>query len=275
MRRSSWKVAIFVISILFILPPGISGQQPNNFILSNIEVVTIEDDLMVVTWTTNSESSTTVRYGEDESLENEASVEGETRFHYCMIGDLEPETEYYFQVVSGGAVSEVMSFSTLSETPLRSSRIIVAADMHYDVNGINLPSGSMNGECANIVDSFIGEAEGTGGVRAVILLGDNVQGDQEDWQELYEDRLNGGRLDIIKVPHDDVLIYPVMGNWDKNSPDWEDHYSEYVGFPSTYYSFDIANYHLIIPGICIEMVVAREDVQNIGILRNDEFESVE
>ncbi|MGA1792341.1 MAG: metallophosphoesterase [Thermoplasmatota archaeon] len=235
MRKIPWVILVLPVMFLSLLL-GTAESQDQVVLITNMEVVTVTQEEAVVTWVTNIETTSEVDYGENETLGNTAASEGETRYHYVRIHDLEPETGYFFQVSSGGTRGGMSSFTTLP--PLQtapSARIALLADVHYDVDGVNMPNGAMYGDSVNLHQAFLEEMSQRGDIDGVILLGDNVQGSEEDYSDFYTAMDSSG-----------VQFYPVMGNWDKSEAAWEDHFDNYVGMDSTYYSIDAGGLHIVV-----------------------------
>ncbi|MGA1866867.1 MAG: metallophosphoesterase [Thermoplasmatota archaeon] len=234
--RNRSLVLPLLAAILFSLIMDTAECQDQAVIITNIEVVTVCDDEAVITWMTNIETTSEVDYGEDESFGNTSVADGESRYHYVKIEDLEPETLYFFQVSSGNARGRTGTFTTLplpGRTP--SMRIAVLADVHFDVDGSNTPNGAMYGDSTDLLQTFLDEISLETDIETVILLGDNVQGSEEDYSGFF------GAMDASGS-----IYYPVMGNWDKSEVGWEDHFDIYVGLGSTYYSIDLGGLHIVV-----------------------------
>ncbi|MGA1820081.1 MAG: metallophosphoesterase [Thermoplasmatota archaeon] len=235
MRKIQWALLLVSAVLLPMLMNG-ADSQDQAVLITNIEVVTVTQEAAVVTWVTNIETTTEVEYGKNVSLGNTVISEGETRYHYVRIDDLDPGTGYYFQISSGGTSGRMGSFTTLPSmrTP-PTARIALLADVHYDVDGVNMPNGAMYGDSADLLQAYLEEVSSRSDIDEIILLGDNVQGSEEDYSGFYTAMEESG-----------VPFYPVMGNWDKSEAAWEDHFDEYVGLESTYYSIDAGGLHLVV-----------------------------
>jgi Icc protein len=255
---------VFIVAIVLstaVFSIAATGQSARLVAYSNVELVTVQSDRAVVTWVTNVQTGTVVRWGTDESLSMESSYEESTLFHYGEMLGLEPDTTYYFAVSDGVTTGDVTSFRTLPITgSVPVTRIGVLADPHFDVDGNNMPNGAMYGDSPSLVGSFLDEVGERGDLDMLILLGDNVQGSEEDYREFYN--TNMASLDIE--------FYPVLGNWDKTPPTWRDYYDAYVGFESTYYSLNIGGMHVVILDSAISGEVGGSlDEQQLDWLESD------
>src|SRR3990170_4433517 len=86
--------ALFVYTTALILP---SAAAP---IMSNIELTSLSDTTMAITWsTTNESSSTEVLYGVG-GLTSVATVSGTTKYHYIELTNLLPNTTYQYKIRS-------------------------------------------------------------------------------------------------------------------------------------------------------------------------------
>ncbi|MGA1848203.1 MAG: Ig-like domain-containing protein [Thermoplasmatota archaeon] len=213
------------------------GQSTQMVVYTNVELVTVESDRAVATWVTNVQTGTVIRWGTDEDLSMEGSTPGSTLFHYGEMVGLEPDTKYFFAVSNGATSGDISSFRTLPDvSPSSPTRVGILADPHFDLDGNNLPNGAMYGDSPVLVGSFLDELEERGDLDMLILLGDNVQGNEEDYREFYD----------TQMASIDVDFHPVMGNWDKNSPRWREYFDTYLGLENTYYSFDIEEMHVVV-----------------------------
>jgi len=237
------------------------GQSSQMVVYTNVELVTVESDRAVATWVTNIQTETQIRWGTDEELSMEGSTPGSTLFHYGEMIDLEPDTKYFFAVSNGATSGDISSFRTLPDVSSNSpTRVGILADPHFDMDGYNMPNGAMYGDSPDLVGSFLDEAEELGDLDMLILLGDNVQGNEEDYREFY---------DNLIAPLD-IEFYPVMGNWDKNSPNWREYFDTYLGLGNTYYSFDIGEMHVVVLDSAIPREVGGSlDEQQLDWLEED------
>lgn len=92
------------------------SQTPQNITVSNIE-----DSSAAISWQTSSPSLGFVTYGQNDSgeettLDDRDSVPQSHQIHYVTIKNLLPKTEYKYKVVSGKIKSEVLKFTTASQT---------------------------------------------------------------------------------------------------------------------------------------------------------------
>ena len=93
----------------FALKEGIY-QDSNKIIIKNIDLVTLTDTTMIVTWTTNINSSTYIDYGTHPFyLGNHYSDDYQTSvsFHYLELDGLEPGSTYFYRVGSNNSRSRL------------------------------------------------------------------------------------------------------------------------------------------------------------------------
>ncbi|MGB9612979.1 MAG: metallophosphoesterase, partial [Candidatus Margulisiibacteriota bacterium] len=109
-------------------------------IISNEELVTISDDQIIITCqTTNEPSIGGIKWGLSPNLGNITRESSATNYHYLTLGNLHPNTTYYYKVFcqssSGTSESAVRSFTTL---PRPSGNYLftfaVLSDLHYAPN---------------------------------------------------------------------------------------------------------------------------------------------
>ena len=79
--------------------------------ISDVRITNVRDVSFTVSWLTNVESTGEVRYGTDPNDLNQtaydergAATSDDT--HYAIVSDLQSETTYYFDVVSGGTIDD-------------------------------------------------------------------------------------------------------------------------------------------------------------------------
>jgi hypothetical protein len=83
-------------------------------------VENVTDSTAIIAWSSNVNSGTTLRYGEDpDNLDNTAQMPWGGLTHRVFLKDLQPGTKYYFQAESGQgqgtgtkATAELKSFQT-------------------------------------------------------------------------------------------------------------------------------------------------------------------
>jgi hypothetical protein len=222
------------------------GQDMPLVILSNVELVTVDENTAVITWVSNPPADTGVQWGETEALGDEIILEEATTYHFIKIDTLEDGTQYYYRVGSGNSWSDIDTFTTLQ--PMDDNlkfQFAVVADTHYDADGQNTPNGYMYGDSVQILDSLVDELNLVDDLDFVMTVGDLTNGAQEEDFSGF----------VMSMNELDMNWYPLLGNHDKTSIDWYDHYKKYIGFESTYYSFDYKDYQFVILDSAVQGLV--------------------
>ena len=76
-------------------------------------IQSIGQDSVVIAWQTEGESVGEVKYGTSEELNHQVQEESAQRQHAILLSDLEPDTQYYYQVFSDESFfSEILPFRT-------------------------------------------------------------------------------------------------------------------------------------------------------------------
>ena len=221
-----------IISLL----PFHFAQGPSYIVLSNVELVSVDENYAAITWVTNLPANTIVQWGESEALGEEDTVDESELYHMGKIGNLKQGTTYYYRIGSGGRFSEMSSFTTLTAPDGGFKlKFALVADSHYDVDGRNNANGYMTGDGPRILESFVSEINQDSSFEFVVTLGDNTNGAGEDFDGFV------GTMDGLNVPW-----YPLLGNADKSDPNWANYYYNSTGREDTYYSMDTGGYHIII-----------------------------
>lgn len=137
------KIKNWLLIIVWSLVIGywsISSAAP---VISNDEVVSISDDLVVITWQTTNEASTGgIKYGISLPVSAATYESSANTCHYVTIRNLSPNTTYFFKVVSQSAAgtteSILKAFKTL-EQPSGNLLFTFAtlSDIHYAPNRDN------------------------------------------------------------------------------------------------------------------------------------------
>jgi phosphodiesterase/alkaline phosphatase D-like protein len=131
MKTANFKIALFVLAglLVAVAPIAARAQQPQALQITNGPVVEdVEATSAVIAWTTNTGGSTVVHYGTDQNNLSQTAKEAWTKgpdpsrtTHRVHVENLQPNTTYYFLVVSGEgsgtgteAKSNIASFTTKS-----------------------------------------------------------------------------------------------------------------------------------------------------------------
>jgi len=194
--------------------------------IENIDLVTITDTSLIVTWTTNINSSTNIYYGlHPFLLSNHYSDKNQTNvsFHYLELNGLDPGISYFFRVSSNDKISRLFMFTTLSP-----------------------PSGEYLFSFATISDKHVYLGDSDSLVLNKLLVSEI---NNRNVSFVIDKGDMGYPLSESKNITDGFLVkyYPVYGDNDfieseKNVEEFLDTYE----INSTYYSFDQNNYHFIV-----------------------------
>jgi predicted phosphodiesterase len=223
-----------IIFILLAVP--LISAPPSPVTLSNVELVTVDEEFASVTWVTNLQSDTTIQWGTTEDLGEEYHVSETTNYHMGKMEDLVSGTTYFFQVSSDEVYSDISSFTTQTDPGGQLFvKFAIISDPHYDVDGANSASGNMNEEGPRLLASCVDEINNDQSIDFAILLGDLTNGAEEDYNGF------ASTINNLNAPW-----YPVLGNWDKNEDNWANYYDTYMGRTETYYTLDSGDYHIII-----------------------------
>lgn len=239
----SAKVVLLILMLLIaseFLP--LSLAPPSPITLTNVELVTVSEDYAAITWVTNLQSDTTVEWGTTEQLGEESTVAESVNYHMGKIEGLSQGTKYYYRVGSGGAQSDISSFTTLTD-PGGDLEIefAVVSDSHYDVDGTNSANGNMNEDSIRLLSSTVSELNDIDTLDFIITLGDLTNGAESDYSGLVD------TMEDLYVPW-----YPLLGNWEKDDANWETYYSTYMKRTETYYSIDYGSFHIVILDSAVE-----------------------
>jgi len=211
--------------------------------ICNLDLVMLTDTSMIVTWTTNENSSTCIDYGVYPFLLNHHYCEKNqtsVTFHYLKLDELQPGITYFYRVCSGESRSRLRVFTTL--IPPSGEYLFSFAtlsDKHaYDIDSIALSRLAV--EEINCED-----------VEFVIDKGDM-----------------GYPFDQPKIITDDFNIpyYPIFGDNDfQDSPGGVREFTDVYNLNSTYYSFDFEGYHFVIADS------VDRDGKETGAISDEEF----
>lgn len=175
---------------------------------------------ITVMWETTKKSSGKVQYGADEKVAT--TIESDNRFiHEVKISDLEPETQYFYKVIStddaGASIeNELRTFQTASKPDSPFAFAIIS-----DTQGNPAVSGKM--------------AEYAWAHRPNFLLhpGDLVSTGSNDSH--WKDHFFASMEPLISR----VAFFPVLGNHEQNAANYYNYMS--LPDPEYYYTFDYGN----------------------------------
>ena len=246
MKRLMASVCISAISILFLaaLPNGVfvQGQGIGPTILSNVELVTVDESSAAVTWVTNRPSDTAIQWGTTDELGQENIKDESDIYHMGRIHDLDQGIRYFYRVGSGGQWSSISNFTTLTDPGGGFKlKFAVVADPHYDADGRNTLNGAMYEDGPRLLGSLVEELNGYDDIDFVMTLGDLTNGAEEDFAGF------ANMMEGLQVPW-----FPVLGNWEKQESSWVEWYINHTGWKDTYYSMDRGGYHIIVLDSAVE-----------------------
>lgn len=247
-------IALLLLSSLIVIPvssedPSASSEKTyqisNKIEISNVDLVTLTDTSIIVTWATNVNSSTYIDYGFHPFLLNYHYCEmdqASVTFHYLELDELQPGITYYYRVGSGESRSRIRFFTTL--TPPFGEYLFsfaTIADKHV-----------YSGDPDSIVLSKLAVAEiNQRDVKFVIDKGDMG----------YPFNRSKNITDGFNVPY-----YPVYGDNDFQDSDGNvENFMDEYGLDCTYYSFDYDGYHFVI------LDSAHRYGWETGAISNEEF----
>jgi len=194
--------------------------------ISNVDLVTLTDTSMIVTWTTNENSSTYIDYGVRPFLLNSHYYEENqtlVTFHYLELDGVQPGTTYYYKVCSGGTRSRMRTFTTLIP-----------------------PSGEYLFSFATITDKHVYSRDPNSITLSELAV---AEINCRDAKFVIDKGDMGYTFNQSKNITDDFNIsyYPVYGDNDfqDSSGDVEE-FMDVYNLNSTYYSFNFEDYHFVI-----------------------------
>jgi hypothetical protein len=232
------KIYRTLVLLIIIIPflPVTPAQDMTIVILSNVELVTVDESYATITWTTNIPSDTQIQWGLTDQLGEDTIIEESVTYHIAKLSNLKQNTTYYFRVGSGGRWSDISTFTTLAPAGgVLKLKFAFASDMHYDLDGRNTPNGFMYGESTRLVRSLVDQLNTDTTLDFVVTGGDLTNGAEEDYPNFVDE------MDKLKVPW-----YPVLGNHDKTFAGWSEWYNDTMERTQTYFSFNQGGYHLVI-----------------------------
>jgi hypothetical protein len=169
-----------------------------------------------IMWESSTSGSSTVEYGQTNSLGSTATGSSITGFGVSRIHDVEitgliPATKYFYKTVTGSLESTVYFFKT---PPLKSSEasfnIVAMSDMQQDISHPSVFSDIVNYNLIPYINTKFGNdlAEDIGYFM--------IPGDLVDWGPLYQTWAS-----TFFAPAENLLsyvpLYPVLGNHESNT----------------------------------------------------------
>jgi predicted phosphodiesterase len=160
MTKMNFMHMFFIMLCVCFFSCGKAKEKPVTVIL-NEELVTVTDSSIILTWTTDEPGNSVVLIGTTPEELNEFHCnEPKTKWHYCEVTGLEPETTYYYRTKSGGVVGTPDEYSPGYVTTLRP------------------PHGEFLFQFATMNDVHVGEE-----VAGLIIIGDQVLNEGFTWQD--------------------------------------------------------------------------------------------
>ncbi len=200
-------------------------------VIQNMELVSLSDTGMTVTWVTRKKTRTRILYGKDEMLPKSSDVQDLSKWHYVELDGLDPETRYYYEVGGNKRISERKHFETLSSPGQYLFSFATLADLHIgDDNSKMLAE-----QCVSEINER--------GVDFTIVKGDLANDGSKEHLE--------GTRDVLDRLQGDY--YPIIGNhdvWEYEDGKFSNEYflatfAHKLLSDSTYYSFDYQDHHFI------------------------------
>ena len=110
LKRFALIVPLF-LTILFILSFAITTSPASSAVhfLSDLRITTIRDQSLIVSWITDAETTGEIHYGTttgdlDQIAQDDRGASTNDDTHYVTLSGLQPDTTYYFDVHSNGAI---------------------------------------------------------------------------------------------------------------------------------------------------------------------------
>ncbi len=179
-----------------------------------------------IMWETNSGSQSLVNYGVDMNLDFNANgdsfiSQGSNMIHDVYLGNLIPNTRYYYQVITLDAVSEIYDFIT---PPLQDSensfKLIAMSDMQRDSSNPNKFDEIIHdGVIDYISDQYSDDIAEE--LAMVLVPGDLVVTGNSYYQ--WQDHFFEPSADLFSY----VPLYPVFGNHEANT----NYFTKYFHLP--------------------------------------------
>ena len=216
------SISFLFISFLFV-SSALIGQNIN----VGPYLQDAEPSSITIMWETSSGNESVVEWGTSSSLGNSSSGifiagNGLSRIHTTMISGLEPNTKYYYRVITNNAQSDVFDFVTPplpnSEAPVN---LVSMSDMQQDWQHTGVFEDIINNELIPFVNNRFGNDLSTD-VAYVFIPGDLVAtgSNYSSWESTF--------FDPAQALFQHVPVYPVAGNHEQNS----ENYFKYFSLPT-------------------------------------------
>ena len=216
------SISFLFISFLFV-SSSLIGQNIN----VGPYLQDAEPSSITIMWETSSGNESVVEWGTSSSLGNSSSGifiagNGLSRIHTTMISGLEPNTKYYYRVITNNAQSDVFDFVTPplpnSEAPVN---LLSMSDMQQDWQHTSVFEDIINDELIPFVNNRFGNDLSTD-IAYVFIPGDLVAtgSNYSSWQSTF--------FDPAQALFQHVPVYPVAGNHEQNS----ENYFKYFSLPT-------------------------------------------
>ncbi|MDB4682838.1 fibronectin type III domain-containing protein [Crocinitomicaceae bacterium] len=216
------SISFLFISFLFV-SSSLIGQNIN----VGPYLQDAEPSSITIMWETSSGNESVVEWGTSSSLGNSSSGifiagNGLSRIHTTMISGLEPNTKYYYRVITNNAQSDVFDFVTPplpnSEAPVN---LVSMSDMQQDWQHTGVFEDIINNELIPFVNNRFGNDLSTD-VAYVFIPGDLVAtgSNYSSWESTF--------FDPAQALFQHVPVYPVAGNHEQNS----ENYFKYFSLPT-------------------------------------------
>jgi len=198
-KKIAWVFCLIclIVPITFLCYIGTSLNHPAGDTAPQLLVIdgTGKNDIpdMAVTYWTQAKSKDSLKWGEG-ALTDTIKEEKATNSHVFVLDDLEPDTEYYYEINGGGKIHKFTTFPATDDT----LRFAVTSDPHFG------RSESRNDITIEILEQITDSGKN---FDIFFMLGDFVEYGFDDyqWQE---------GLDAISPYTTKIPFRPVIGNHD-------------------------------------------------------------
>lgn len=224
-----------------------------------VELVTVSDNNFTLTWTTDREAATGVRYGTDpKKLDGHAlRAEPVGRFHQVTVDGLSPGTTYYYRIEGGSSLwpkpplppKSVATLVPPSGSPLFSFAVMNDLHAMEDIAGVIIvppnwtvpltPGFTWRNPVDNYWEFTLRAAvEGINSSDAELCI---VNGDLTSWYTRQEFEAVKSYLDKLSMPY-----YVTRGNHDRVGGYSEDYFKAVFGLESSWYGVDHRGFHFVV-----------------------------